>query len=125
MLKMSISNSQIAIAGRVLEGETEKAISGAVVKITNMPERFKRILSLKALEYGSLWPKKSDRLDRKITASDGSFCFVDLPEGEYVLETFLPNSGNQYSKGKITVNVDPPINGKITTKMRDILLMST
>ena len=57
MLQMSVSNPQIAIAGRVLEGETEKAISGTMVEIIEMPEKFKAILSLKALQYGKQWEK--------------------------------------------------------------------
>ena len=73
MLKMSVSKPQIAIAGRVLEGETEKIISGAMVEIIEMPERFRAILSLKALQYGSQWEKMSERPDRKITSSDGYF----------------------------------------------------
>ncbi len=93
---MQISNSQVAIAGRVLEGETKEPISGAMVEIIEMPEKFNDILSLKALQYGSQWEKISDRPDRKITASDGSFYFVNLPPGEYKLKASLLGSGTRY-----------------------------
>ncbi|AFY33605.1 carboxypeptidase regulatory-like domain-containing protein [Calothrix sp. PCC 7507] len=125
MLELSIVNQQIAIAGKVLEGETEKVIAGAIVEIVEMPGRFKAILSLKALQYGSQWEKMSDRPDRKITASDGHFYWINLPVGEYVLETSLPGSGTQYNKVRKTVKVSATVNGKIPTKMIDIVLVPT
>ena len=96
MLTMQISNSQVAIAGRVLERETKEPISGAMVEIIEMPEKFNDILSLKALQYGTQWEKMSVRPDRKITASDGSFYFVNLPPGEYKLKASLLGSGTRY-----------------------------
>ena len=121
MLKMGISNPQVAIAGRVLEGETEKAISGAMVEITAMPNKFQTILSLKALQYGSQWEKMSDRLDRQITASDGYFYFVDLPDGDYTLKASLPGSGTRYKNGEQKVKVDPPNKNAIPTSIKDIV----
>ncbi|GJD18488.1 hypothetical protein RIVM261_034440 [Rivularia sp. IAM M-261] len=126
MLKMSVSNQQVAIAGKVLEGETEKVISGAIVEIIEMPERFRAILSLKALQYGLQWEKMLERPDRKITTSDGSFHFINLPVGEYTLETFLPRSGTRYNKGRKTVKISSDVkNGKIPTIMMDIVLLPT
>ena len=122
---MSISNSQIAIAGRVLEGESEKIIAGAVVEIIEMPEKFKSILSLKTLQYGLQWEKMRDRIDRKITTNDGYFHFVNLPKGEYVIEASLPNSGTRYSQVKKTVQVADSVDGKIPTHITDIVLLPT
>lgn len=98
MLKMTVSNQQIAFAGRVLEGETSKTISGAIVEIIEMPEKFRAILSLKALQYGSQWQKMSVRPNRKITTSDGCFHFTNLPTGEYLLEVSFAISATWYSK---------------------------
>lgn len=110
---MSLSSQQIAIAGRVLEGETDKAISGAMVEIIDMPKEFQTILSLKALQYGSQWKKISDRPDRKITASDGYFYFVNLPPGKYKLKASVPGSTIHYEnaeKKEKEVIVKNPVN---------------
>ena len=122
MLTMQISNSQVAIAGRVLEGETKEPISGAMVEIIEMPEKFNEILSLKALQYGSQWEKMSDRADRQITASDGYFYFVDLPTGDYKLEVSVNAIGTDYQKGEQIVHVASPINQVIPTTMTKIVL---
>ena len=122
MLTMHISNPQVAIAGRVREGKTQQAIAGAMVEIIEMPEKLKAILSLKALQYGSQWQKMSDRLDRKITASDGSFYFVDLPTGDYQLEVSFKAMGTNYQKREQIVQVASPINKVIPTTMTNIFL---
>lgn len=97
--KVYILNPQVAIAGRVLDGETEQPISGAIVQIDKeIPPKFKTILSMKKLQYGAQWEKMSDRIDRKITASDGYFYFVDLPQGEYTLKASLPSVGTSYKQ---------------------------
>lgn len=108
-----------------VEGETEKAISGAMVQIIAMPDKFRAILSLKVLQYGSQWERMRDRLDRKITASDGSFYFVNLPLGEYKLKASLPGSGTRYQNGEQIVSVSSPINDVIPTTMTDIVLEPT
>jgi len=125
MLGMSVSNLQVAIAGRVLEGETEKAISGARVEMIAMPDKFKTILSLKALQYGSQWSNMRERCDRQITSGDGYFHFVNLPPGEYVLDASLPGSGTRYNSAQKTVKVAGSVNGKISTVMTDIVLLPT
>lgn len=125
MLKMSVSNQQIAIAGKVLEGETENKISGALVEIIEMPEKFRAILSMKALQYGSQWEKMLERPDRKITTSDGAFYFTNLPVGEYLLETSLPTSSTRYHSVRKTVKVSAADNGKIAATMTNIVLSPT
>ncbi|MHC0066386.1 carboxypeptidase regulatory-like domain-containing protein [Nostoc sp. UIC 10890] len=125
MLELSIVNQQIAIAGKVLQGETQKNISGAIVTIIEMPEKFRAILSLKALQFGSQWEKMSERPDRKITSNDGYFYFTNLPPGEYLLEASLPTSPTRYNKARKEVQVSSPINGKITATMVDIVLSPT
>ena len=122
MLKMSVSTQQIAIAGRVLDRSTQEVIAGAIVKIIEMPDKFKDILSLKELQYGSQWQKMSDRADRKITASDGYFYFVDLPTGDYKLEVSFNGIGTNYQKGEQLVRVSSPINDLIATTMTNIFL---
>ncbi|MFN6517033.1 MAG: collagen binding domain-containing protein [Nostoc sp. CreGUA01] len=125
MLELSIVNQQIAIAGKVLQGETEKPISGAIVEIVEMPEKLRSILSLKALQYGSQWPKLFERPDRKITTNSGYFYFTNLPPGEYVLETSLPTSPTLYNEVKTTVQVPSPVDGKVSTTIQDVVLLPT
>lgn len=125
MLEMNISNRQVAIAGRILEGETEKTISGALVEITVMPKIFKTQLSMKKLQYGSQWGKMWERTDRKITTRDGYFHFTNLPPGEYVLEISLPGSASGYNKVSKKLEVLSSLNGKIQTTMADIVLSPT
>lgn len=124
MLKMSITNPQIAIAGRVVEGETKNIIAGAMVKIIEMPEAFQTKLSLQALQYGSRWEKMFERPDRKITGNDGYFYFINLLTGEYLLETSLPVNAT-YSKVKTKVKVSDSINGKIPTTIIDDIIFFT
>ena len=122
MLTMPIYNSQVAIAGRVLDKETQQAIAGAIVKIIEMPDKFRKQLSLKELQSGSQWEKISDRADRKITASDGYFYFVDLPTGDYKLEVSVNAIGTDSQKGEQIVHVASHINQVIPTTMTNIFL---
>ena len=104
--KMEIESPQIAIAGRVLRGD--KPISGARVKIDieSSPESFQAILSMKAMKYGSQWENMSDRPDRKITASDGYFFFVNLPDGNYSLEVSVHGRTEDQIEPKYPIKVE-------------------
>ncbi|BAY84784.1 hypothetical protein NIES267_42810 [Calothrix parasitica NIES-267] len=124
MLKTTLTNPLIAIAGRVVEEKTENIIVGAMVKIIEMPELFKTKVSLKELQYGERWGKMVERIDRKTTARDGYFYFINLPPGDYVLETFLPTNATRYGKVKSKVKVSNPINGKVPTTMIDDIVLS-
>ena len=124
MLKTTFTNPLVAIAGRVVEAETGKVIVGAMVKIIEMPEAFQTKLSLKALQYGDKWEKMSERIDCKITAIDGYFYFVNLPAGDYVLETFLPTNVSRYDKVESKVQVSNPIDNQNPTTMMDDIVLS-
>lgn len=143
MLTTQISSPQVAIAGRVLNGETQKPIAGAEVKITYMPDQLWTYLPLKKLQYGSQWEKMSNRPDKKVTSNDGSFYFVHLPPGDYTLLASLPGSGTRYGSAEEEVTVPsassidkiiPPMiaddDGRTTmdiiqTQMVDIFLVPT
>ncbi len=114
-------NPLVAIAGRVVEAKTGKVIVGAMVKIIGMPEAFQTRLKLKKLQYGDKkWEKMSERIDCKITALDGYFYFVNLPAGDYVLETSFPT----HVSVKSDVQVSNPIDDKIPTTMMDDIVLS-
>lgn len=113
MLELSIVNQQIAIAGKVLQGETEKPISGARVEIIEMPEKFRAILALKALQYGEQWQKMLERPDRKVTNTNGDFYLTNLPPGDYIIEASLPTHSTQYQPVKTTVKVSDPVSAQV------------
>ena len=96
MLKLSFKNVQVAIAGKVLLAETDQPLSGAKVEIIEMPEKFQRILQLKAMQFGEEWATFPERIDRKFTRPDGSFYCTDLPLGNYVVRASVVNGGTSY-----------------------------
>lgn len=106
---------QVSIAGQVSDQETGQIISGAIVEITAMPETFKTKLALRALQYGTNWDTLPKRPDRAITAIDGYFYFIDLPDGEYTLKATLPGASNRYDSAEIKVSLTTPkYNANIT-----------
>jgi len=121
-----ITKQQVAIAGQVVEWETDNGqkvkhpMAGALVEIIAMPIPLHTILSLKALEYGTQWDKMSNRPDRAITAGDGYFTFVDLPIGKYTLAASLPGCVTKYGTWSCTLDQDS--NKRILTKFGEILL---
>ena len=96
MLKLSFKNVQVAIAGKVLLAETDQPLSGVKVEIVEMPEKFQRILQLKAMQFGDAWATLPRRIDRKFTHADGSFYFTDLPIGKYVVQASVVSGGTSY-----------------------------
>ena len=106
---------QVAIAGRVIDaeknqaipGDAEKnqAIPGARVQITKMPPEYETWLNHHKLQYGSNWNQMVERPDRRRTAADGSFYFMDLPDGEYILTASLPSAGTRYGTYKEPITV--------------------
>ena len=128
---MKIESSQIAIAGRVLRGGNP--ISGAIVEIESSPESFQAILSMKAMKYGSQWENMSDRPDRKKTASDGYFFFVNLPDGSYSLKVYKPGrfkdldendkpekKDHNFNVTRVLIPDNPAGYYRIVTKFKDI-----
>ena len=58
-----IVRHRVAIAGRVLEAGTEKAVADAVVSMTTMPAAFAKKLAIASLAYGSRWDALPERLE--------------------------------------------------------------
>jgi hypothetical protein len=83
---------QIAIAGIVKEETTKKGVAGAVVTVTSMPKEFHAQVEAKR----RLAPDK--RPDQAVTAEDGSFFFVELPQGSYELMAAV-RSGEKVKTG--------------------------
>lgn len=108
MIRWHIVQRRVALAGWVTDGETGKSIEGASVAITAMPAAFERVL-----RYAS----KTEPLDRTQTREDGSFFFVDLPDGEYTCNISAPRTGRRYAASQVTATVsrDHQGNLKMTT----------
>lgn len=106
---------QVAIAGQVTDAQTEQALAGIQVRLENGPLAFTGWLILKAKQYGAAWEDMAERPDRRLTAGDGYFWFIDLPPGLYTLTAAWPQAGTRY--GPITsqpVTVAHDSQGNIT-----------
>lgn len=97
MNKFHTVRHQVTIAGRVLEGSTRKPLGGALVEITEMPAEFRKYRDRKAIQYGDRWSSLVPRPDRTVTALDGLFYFLDLPNGDYTLSASVTGSGRRYA----------------------------
>ncbi|MEP7120829.1 MAG: carboxypeptidase-like regulatory domain-containing protein [Byssovorax sp.] len=75
------ATSKVSIAGRVIDGVTDRPLAGVAVAITT----------------GARAPHQAT------TAADGAFRFVNLPDGEYTLSFDLPSAGRRY--GTTTVGI--------------------
>ena len=137
MSDWEIVRHQIAIAGRVFDEKTARPIGGARVEIKEAPREFQDGLTAMADQYRADWKNMAERPNRTHTAADGSYYFLDLPDGDYRLTASLPDSGSRYgtatsekpakvrhAKAKInmtTVNLALPptaLSGKITDRKK-------
>ncbi len=116
---------QVAIAGQVADAQTSKSLSGARVEITAAPAEFNDFLKNYAIQFGKRWTSLAERPDRMNTRADGSFRFMDLPDGQYTLKVSLPGAGSRYGTAQATVNVTRNAQGKITRATANFLLPPT
>ncbi len=108
-----IVRRRVALAGRVFDAGTGKALGDAEVVITGMPSAFKKRLEIAALPYGKRWDKMLDRADRTRTRPDGLFYFLDLPDGKYSLVASIPSYGSRYGKVEEAAKVSRSASGDI------------
>lgn len=116
---------QVAIAGRVTEGQTGRAVPGAQVAITSAPAAFTDWLALRALAHGDRWATLRKRPDRTYTAVNGHFHFLDLPAGQYTLTVALAGAGRRYGTTQTTVTVAYDNTGKVTMAVANLTLPPT
>ncbi len=93
---------QVAIAGRVADAQTGASLAGALVTLANAPSQ-----------------------PPTLTAPDGRFHFLDLPDGTYTVAASLPGSGTRYGAAQATVTVARDAQGNIKLAAADIALPST
>jgi hypothetical protein len=115
MSDWQIARHRVAIAGRVLDGNTGKALGDVAVTLTAMPAALQKRLAITSIAYGSGWNSMPRRPDRTMTSENGLFYFLDLPNGKYSLSALPPTYGGRYSTTQqaLTVSRD----GKGDTKI--------
>ena len=79
------AHTRAAIVGRALEAGTGLPVAGAHVEILAGPEAFQTIVEVERQRYGLRWPALTRRADRTVTRQDGSYFFINLPNGKYAL----------------------------------------
>jgi hypothetical protein len=99
---------QAALAGQVVESHAQKPIPSAQVQVVAAPAGFMAMLALGQKQYGAAWDSLPARPDRALTALDGHFHFLDLPDGDYTIAASLPAGGSRYGtvQGTATVKRD-------------------
>lgn len=125
MTTWEIVHHQVAIAGRVIDGQTARALGRALVRITAAPDEFTAWLSMHALQYGPAWASLIERPDQALTAADGHFHFMDLPDGPYTLAASLPGYGSRYGISQAQATVARTAQGQIIMAVCDLALPST
>jgi hypothetical protein len=115
----------VAISGRVTDAQTNTGIGRARVEITAGPAEFMNALVLRAAAVGRGWAGQQDRPDRKLTAADGHFHFLDLPNGTYTLTATLPGTGSRFGTAQITPAVSRDSLGNLIMTTADIQIPPT
>jgi hypothetical protein len=84
-LPLQPARHRVAIAGKVVDARSSRPIAGAVAVIASGPAAFQRWLAIREKQSGARWSDVAARPDRAVTADDGCFCFIDLPDGLYTI----------------------------------------
>jgi hypothetical protein len=115
----------VAIAGRVTDGQTARGLGAVLVRITAAPAEFMAWLSLYSLQDGTAWAARLERPDQAVTASDGHFHFMDLPDGQYTLTASLPRVGSRYGAVTAQATVARTAAGKLIMAVANLTLPPT
>lgn len=101
-LQWEIRRHQAAVAGRVLDAQTDKPLAGALVVVAAGPLR---------------WESRS--------GNDGHFHFLDLPDGAYQVTASYPLGGSRYGSAPGNVVVSRDGTGRIQMATADLALPAT
>jgi hypothetical protein len=106
-----------AIAGVVVDAVTGGPVAGVEVVVTKMPPAFQTVLTV--LSASAAHP------DRTVTAADGGFRFVDLPDGAYTLSFTMPHAGHRYGGASADFTVARDGQGNIPLAVTKVTLPPT
>ena len=116
---------QLTLSGIVADAETSALLAGVTAAITSMPAAFQQILAGKAVQWGARWATMTERPDLTSTAADGSFGFVDLPDGAYVVTLSAPSSVGVYGSAQASFSVARDASGNVTATTQVVSLPPT
>lgn len=125
MAEWEVVRHQVAIAGQVSDAQTGESIGRARVAITAAPAAFTDWLAIHARQYGERWTTMVQRPDRTLTAIDGHFHFLDLPDGQYTLVASLPDLGTRYGTAQVIIDVSRDAQGDLVLATADMVLPPT
>jgi hypothetical protein len=125
MIRWETVRHQVAIAGRVSDAQINRALRGVLIRITAGPAEFMNELQIRALQYGENWATMLERPDQTVTAGDGHFHFMDLPNGQYTLNASLPGTGSRYGTAASQATVSRSAAGRIVMAVSDTVLPVT
>jgi hypothetical protein len=104
---------RVAVMGRVSDQQDGRPIAGVRVALTGAGAPFADWLALKALAWGAAWNGLAVRADRTVTAADGWFHFVDLPDGTYTVAAAWSPGGSRYGSAEGVATVAHDAEGRI------------
>lgn len=107
-----ITRRQVAIGGRVMD-ENKSPVDGTLVRITSMPDEFRRKLAIAEDSARAGRSTAGTGPESAVAGPDKIFYFLDLPDGQYTITALDPGSGRHDEK-KISVSRDKKQNIKIT-----------
>jgi hypothetical protein len=94
---------QVAIAGRVTDGSTDKPLAGAKVIILSVTETVATLM----------------------TNQDGHYHVMDLPDGVYTVTALLAEAGSRFGTAQTTATVVRTPQGRIVMATADLVLPPT
>lgn len=111
---------RVVIGGRVVEEKTKRPVSGALVALTSMPEKFQVRCAASVEAASQSGPGGVARLDQTRTSAAGYYSFLDLPEGQYELRAIGLGRTPPVGTGKAKVSLDR--GGNVTMATVDLVL---
>ncbi len=123
--KIGPSECQVAIAGKVVDGESGRPQAGVRVTVVEMPAAFRSQLEAWALRQGRRPSSASGRPDVALTAADGCFRFVNLPDGGYTLSFSAPGGAKCYGPLRQEFEITRDASGQIPLSIATIALPPT
>ncbi|MGE0642604.1 MAG: carboxypeptidase-like regulatory domain-containing protein [Nitrospira sp.] len=111
---------RVAIGGRVLDGKTQRPVSGAIVLLTDVPDEFKSRCAASRDAAKQSGANRVRRLDEASTSPLGHYYFCDLPTGRYELKASSCGRSPLIGTGKANVKADQ--NGRVEMAILDLVL---